>query len=60
MVKQPWHPPYYQRLCEDAGLEKAIDLACGSSTIADREKVLPVLFELAEKLEPEHGIRIRT
>jgi GNAT superfamily N-acetyltransferase len=27
--------------------------------ISDREKVLPVLFELAEKLEPEHGIRVR-
>ena len=26
MIKQPWHPPYYQRLCEGAGLEKAIDL----------------------------------
>ena len=20
MIRQPWHPPYYQRLCEEAGL----------------------------------------
>ena len=26
MIKQPWHPPYYQARCEEAGLEKAMDL----------------------------------
>ena len=26
MIRQPWQPPYYQRLCEEAGLEKAVDL----------------------------------
>ncbi len=26
MIRQPWHPPYYQRLCEEAGLGKAMDL----------------------------------
>ena len=25
MIRQAWHPPYYQRLCEEAGLEKAVD-----------------------------------
>jgi hypothetical protein len=59
MVKQPWHPPYYQRLCEEAGLEKAIDLWMWELYIQGRDKVLPVVWELAEKLEPEHGIRIR-
>jgi hypothetical protein len=59
MVKQPWHPPYYQRLCEEAGLEKAVDLWMWELYIQGRDKVLPVLWELAEKLEPEHGIRIR-
>jgi len=59
MVKQPWHPPYYRRLCEEAGLEKAVDLWMWELYISDRKKILPVLFELAEKLEPEHGIRIR-
>ncbi len=59
MVKQPWHPPYYQRLCEEAGLEKAVDLWMWELYIQGRDNVLPVLWELAEKLEPEHGIRIR-
>ena len=24
IVRQAWHPPYYRRLCEEAGLEKAV------------------------------------
>jgi GNAT superfamily N-acetyltransferase len=59
MVKQPWHPPYYQELCERAGLEKAVDLYMWELTISDREKVLPVIWELSEQLEPKHGITIR-
>ena len=26
MIRQPWHPPYYQRLMEEAGMTKAMDL----------------------------------
>jgi GNAT superfamily N-acetyltransferase len=59
MVKQPWHPPYYAELCERSGLEKAVDLYMWELTISDREKVLPVIWELAEQLEPKHGITIR-
>lgn len=59
MIKQPWHPPYYRRLCEEAGLQKAIDLLMWSLHVSDRDDVLPVLFELAEQLEPKHGITIR-
>ncbi len=59
MVKQPWQPPYYQRLCEAAGLEKAVDLYMWNLEVSDREKVLPVIWELADKLEPEHGIVLR-
>ena len=61
MVRQPWHPPYYQRLCEEqgTGLAKAMDLFMWELDIADREKILPVIFDLAAKVEPEHGIRIR-
>lgn len=58
-IRQPWHPPYYQRRVEEAGLEKAMDLYMWSLDVSDRDKILPVIFELAEKLEPEHGIRIR-
>ncbi len=59
MVRQPWHPPYYQRLCESAGLEKAMDLFMWELYVQDRQKVLPILPELAEKARTEHGVRIR-
>ena len=59
MIKQPWHPPYYQELCEQAGLEKAMDLYMWELHISDREKVLPIIWELAGNLESKHGITIR-
>ena len=59
LIKQPWHPPHYQRLCEDAGLDKAVDLLMWELHIDDRSRIVPAIFELAERLEPEHGIRIR-
>ena len=59
MIKQPWHPPYYQQRCEAAGLAKAVDLFMWELEIADRTKILPVVFKLAEQVEPRHGIRIR-
>ncbi len=58
-IRQPWHPPHYRRLCEEAGLEKAMDLLMWELHIEDRSKVVPAIVEMAEKLEPEHGIRIR-
>jgi GNAT superfamily N-acetyltransferase len=54
-----WHHPYYRELLERYGLSKAMDLYKWELHISDRSKVLPVLFELSEKLEPEHGIRLR-
>ena len=59
MVKQSWHPPSYQRLCEDAGLQKAIDLYMWELHVSERSNVHPAIFDLAERLEPEHGITIR-
>jgi len=59
MIRQPWHPPYYQRLMETAGMAKAMDLLMWNLEVSDRAKVLPVIFELAEKVESEHGIRVR-
>ncbi len=58
-IKQPWQPPYYQRMCEQAGLTKAVDLLMWELHITDRSKIVPALVEMAAKLEPEHGIRIR-
>jgi hypothetical protein len=59
MLKQPWHPPYYRRRCEEAGLDKAIDLLMWELVIDDREKILPVIFDLAEQSESKHGIELR-
>jgi GNAT superfamily N-acetyltransferase len=59
MIKQPWHPPYYERRCADAGLEKSVDLLMWELQIADRERMLPIIFKLAEQLGPRHGISIR-
>ena len=58
-VRQPWHPPYYRERCEAAGLEKAMDLLMWELQIGDRSSMLPVIFKLAEEVEPRHGIRIR-
>src|SRR5256714_15466374 len=58
-IKQPFHPRYYQGLVEGAGFQKAMDLYMWDLDVSDREDVNPILWELADKLEPEHGITIR-
>jgi GNAT superfamily N-acetyltransferase len=59
MIVQPWNPPYYQQRVEQARMTKAMDLLMWNLEVSDREKVLPVIFELAEKVQSEHGIRVR-
>ncbi len=59
MIAQPWNPPYYRERLEQAGLTKAIDLLMWSLDVEDRDKVLPVMWELADKVQSEHGIRVR-
>lgn len=54
-----WHHPYYGGLIEGAGYTKAMDLLMYELSIEGKEKILPIVWELAEKLEPEHGISIR-
>ena len=59
-ILENWHHPYYATLLEGYGLAKVMDLYKWHLHISDREqRLLPVLEELAAKLEPEHGIRIR-
>ena len=50
MILQPWNPPYYQQRMEQAGMAKAMDLLMWNLEVTDREKVLPVIWELAEKV----------
>jgi GNAT superfamily N-acetyltransferase len=59
MILQPWNPPYYRELIEQNGMTKAMDLLMWNLEVGDRTKVLPVIFELAEKVRSEHGIRVR-
>ncbi len=59
MILQPWNPPFYQQLIEQNGMTKAMDLLMWNLEVGDRSKVLPVIFELAEKVQSEHGIRVR-
>ena len=59
MIRQPWHPPYYQRLMEDAGLEKVVDLWMWQLEISDREQMLPILPQLAREAREKHGVTIR-
>ena len=59
MVRQPWHPPYYQPLLEGAGLEKVVDLFMWELEISDREQMLPILPELAADARDKHGVTIR-
>jgi GNAT superfamily N-acetyltransferase len=59
MIRQPWHPPYYQQRCEAAGLTKAMDLLSWDLHIADRAKMNPILPQIAERARTKHGITIR-
>jgi GNAT superfamily N-acetyltransferase len=59
MILQPWNPPYYQQRLEQAGMSKAMDLLMWNLEVGNRDKVMPVVWELAEKVQSEHGIRVR-
>jgi GNAT superfamily N-acetyltransferase len=59
MILEPWNPPYYSQMLEAAGMSKAMDLLMWNLEVTGRDKVLPVIWELAEKSRTEHGIRIR-
>ncbi len=59
MIRQPWQPPYYQQLCEQTGLQKAMDLLIWELYFDDRKNMLPALPEIAARATSRHGIKIR-
>jgi hypothetical protein len=59
IVLQPWHPPYYQRLVEGAGLTKAMDLLSYDLDISDRDKLDRRLITAAERARERSGITVR-
>ncbi len=58
-VLENWHHPYYARLLEAHGYAKEVDLFKWQLLGSDYHRVHPVIFELADKLEEEHGITVR-
>jgi len=58
-ILENWHHPYYGPLIEAHGMTKVMDLLKWVLAIGDREKVLPIMFELAEQLEPKYGVKVR-
>ncbi len=58
-ILENWHHPYYRDLLEQHGMTKAMDLYKWEIQYANRDQLLPVIVELADRLESEHGIRLR-
>jgi hypothetical protein len=59
-ILENWHHPYYQALLEHHGLRKVMDLYKWQIIIAEHDdRVLPVIYELADSLYEKHGIRVR-
>ncbi len=59
LIRQPWHPPYYQARCQAAELTKAMDLYSWQLYISDRERMHPVLPKASERARTKFGITIR-
>jgi GNAT superfamily N-acetyltransferase len=60
MIRQPWHPPYYQQRLEAAGLQKAMDLLMWELWFNDRYTgMMKVLPDIAESAKNKHGVTLR-
>jgi GNAT superfamily N-acetyltransferase len=62
MILEPWHPPYYQRLIEAEGFDKAMDVLMWElrmGELKEGEKFDPSIHEAAEKALHDEGITIR-
>ncbi|MFL5822801.1 MAG: hypothetical protein ACJ764_05095 [Solirubrobacteraceae bacterium] len=58
-ILENWHHPYYRQLMEGQEMSKAMDLYKWEIDYANRDQQVPMIVELANRLEPEHGIRLR-
>ncbi len=58
-ILENWHHPYYRELLEGEGLTKAMDLYKWEIMPSDRGQMLPVIDELADRLQADHGIRLQ-
>jgi GNAT superfamily N-acetyltransferase len=58
-ILENWHHPYYRELLEGQGMTKAMDLYKWEIITKDRPQMFQVINDLADRLEPEHGITLR-
>ncbi|MGN6373413.1 MAG: GNAT family N-acetyltransferase [Solirubrobacteraceae bacterium] len=58
-ILENWHHPYYRDLLESAGMSKAMDLYKWQILSAEHDRVLPIIYQLADSLHSTHGIRVR-
>jgi len=59
IILSTWHHPYYQRLVENEGLQKAMDMLMWSLELSGRSAVNEAIWRRAEQVESEHGIVCR-
>ncbi len=62
MILEPWHPPFYQRLIEAEGFEKAMDLLMWElqfGELKEGEAFDPSIHAAAKKALEDEGITIR-
>lgn len=59
IILMPWSHRYYPGLMEAAGMTKAMDLLMWELHIEGRDRVHPAIWDMAEKVESEHGITCR-
>ncbi len=58
-ILENWHHPYYRDLLEGQGMSKAMDLYKWEIMADHRPQMFQVINDLADRLEPEHGISLR-
>jgi GNAT superfamily N-acetyltransferase len=59
VILMNWTHRYYPRLLEGAGLTKAMDTLMWTLDVVDRDRVHPAIWDMAEKVQTEHGITCR-
>ena len=56
VILMNWTHRYYPRLLEGAGLTKAMDTLMWALDVVRPRQVHPAIWEMAEKVQTEHGI----
>jgi GNAT superfamily N-acetyltransferase len=59
LIRQNWHPRYYQQRLEEAGLAKAMDLLSWKLSIDDRASMKPIIEKLAKRCREKYGVEVR-